>query len=58
MIIIDNAGEKQDINVQKEISKAIRRREKNILHRLKKQKNYWKQLIKYGIKRGFVLKIK
>lgn len=38
--------------------KAIRRREKNILHRLKKQKNYWKQLIKYGIKRGFVLKIK
>ena len=58
MIIIDNAGEKQDINVQKEISKAIRRREKKYITQIEEAKELLKQLIKYGIKRIFVLKIK
>ena len=38
MIIIDNAGEKQDINVQKEISKAIRRREKKYITQIEEAK--------------------
>lgn len=36
--IIDNAGEKQDINVQKEISKAIRRREKKYITQIEEAK--------------------
>ena len=38
MIIIDNAGEKQDINVQKVISKAIRRREKKYITQIEEAK--------------------
>lgn len=38
LIIIDNAGEKQDINVQKEISKAIRRREKKYITQIEEAK--------------------
>lgn len=34
----DNAGEKQDINVQKEISKAIRRREKKYITQIEEAK--------------------
>ena len=43
---------------KRKYKKLFEEEKKNILHRLKKRKNYWKQLIKYGIKRIFVLKIK
>ena len=36
MIIVDNAGEKQEVNAQKKISKDIRRREKKYILQIEK----------------------